>query len=461
MYSYPGYSAIPAHLQEELFPTSHEFTSQSIATLLSRQSQHTFSPGDLEAGGAYTFANPNLYSSFPLNEPLPLLNRPPEDIHLGAPQAPPIALRRGPGIYVQHRGPYDCQQYEDAFDAPYAPPPLPRREMFPLPQAQWSPGSLLYGSAPSSSAPRSCWASNGSPRYAPPIPPPPVNLNPPGIQIGHFMCPSSFDASRTGVENEAPLSAPILLRSTTQFVAQPPAQAYSMPGYGELRLGYDDIPMSAGPHSSPGQQMAPGSFDTSLRDRSNYQELHASRREGADPFAPQTARSGQKARSTLATDINRTPANDRGHEDIAGLFTDRSLPLPSQGSDAPSPTTGARGSKKAKHTKRTRRTRAKDDRPTQKIPEAVKLGNGRWGCPYEGCIKTFHRKYDMRRHWKAIHADDKTVFYYTRCSSTLNRSDNAWRHIRVVHDGVGHVEDIVEIECGEQHTALWDLQGVE
>ncbi|KAA1471634.1 hypothetical protein DENSPDRAFT_837668 [Dentipellis sp. KUC8613] len=223
---------------------------------------------------------PQSSQSFPLNEPLSLLNRPPEDIHLNAPHAPPIASGQGPDIYAQHRGPYDCQvclntlirtsyshnvlqQYEDAFDAPYAAPPLLRREMLPLPQAQWSPGSLLYGSAPSSSAPRSCWAPNSSARYAPPIPPPPANLNPSGVQIGHFMCPSSFDAPRTGVENEAPLSAPIPLRSTTQFVAQPSAQAYSMPGYGELRLGYDDIPMSAGPHSSPGKQMAPGSFDTS------------------------------------------------------------------------------------------------------------------------------------------------------------------------------------------------------
>ncbi|TFY51633.1 hypothetical protein EVG20_g10912 [Dentipellis fragilis] len=68
------------------------------------------------------------------------------------------------------------RKYVDAPDASYAPPAMHRGEMLPPPQ--WSPGNMPYGSTPSSSAPRACWASNDGARYAPPAPGPSATFNP-------------------------------------------------------------------------------------------------------------------------------------------------------------------------------------------------------------------------------------------------------------------------------------------
>ncbi|TFY61763.1 hypothetical protein EVG20_g6935 [Dentipellis fragilis] len=91
---------IPPHPQDDVLfePRPYEFSSQSMAALASGKYQSQLSG---EPRGAYDFVNVHPYSRFPLNEPLSLANRPPEDIHLGAPQAPPIAASRGPDVYAQ------------------------------------------------------------------------------------------------------------------------------------------------------------------------------------------------------------------------------------------------------------------------------------------------------------------------------------------------------------------------
>ncbi|KAA1470867.1 hypothetical protein DENSPDRAFT_78016 [Dentipellis sp. KUC8613] len=263
-------NSIPQHWQDMPFePISHGFPSESIAGIIMGQNQNPFSlGGGLEARGAYTFANPNNYSSFQLNEPLSLINRPPEDIYLGAPQAPPIATSRGPDMYALRRGLYDCgQEYEDEPDTSYAPPHLHHGPILPPPQAQWSPQLLLHGSAPSSSAPRACWASSGGAFPAPPVPMPSVSASSAGLPDGHFMFPSSFDAPHTGVDYDAPPPMPMPPPLTTQFAAQPPAQAYPMLGYGGLGTGCDSFDMNeAHIDFQPGQQMGPGWTDTTLKD---------------------------------------------------------------------------------------------------------------------------------------------------------------------------------------------------
>ncbi|TFY53952.1 hypothetical protein EVG20_g9904 [Dentipellis fragilis] len=288
------------------------------------------------------------------------------------------------------------------------------------------------------------------------MPTPAITTNSGVVPGGSFMCPSSFNTPRSGSYHEAPPPAAVPPYTTmTQFVAQPLAQPHPAPGYGGLGTGYDDTD----PHFRPGQQTGPGWTNTSLRETSDFKQSRKRRREGAKPFAQQTARSGRKARQTLADNNDKTPANDRGHEDIAGLFTERCLPVLPQGPDAPPPTTGARGSKKTGRTKKGKKTQASLESPQQQqqMPPAVYLGNRKWGCPHEDCMTTCSRPYDVKRHWDVIHADDRSIFYCVQCCSTFNRLDNAQKHIILMHGRKVHEEDIIEFRIDETQIALKSL----
>ncbi|KAA1478301.1 hypothetical protein DENSPDRAFT_854866 [Dentipellis sp. KUC8613] len=205
------------------------------------QLQYSIPPPNLAAHGAFEFVNPDPGASFaPHTEQFPLRSRPLENVHLGVAQVPPRGTCDVPDLYSMGIGSSSRQQYHPDVSAisylPQAPDRLP---------LQWSSETIPFGSAASPTVPRSYWLPDDGPRYGPPANAPLVAVEPANMHGGYF--PQAM----------APLGA------------QPPTQAYPMPGYGEGPphggLNATNVPYGT---FQPDQQTDPGRMDTSLRQTS-------------------------------------------------------------------------------------------------------------------------------------------------------------------------------------------------
>ncbi|KAA1473563.1 hypothetical protein DENSPDRAFT_279918 [Dentipellis sp. KUC8613] len=163
-------------------------------------------------------------------------------------------------------------------------------------------------------------------------------------------------------------------------------------------------------------------------------------------------------RQTLADKTHRTPANDLGHENTSRLSTERCLQAMLQGPETPLPRTRARKSRKTVRTRRTKKTPvpvtspppAPVGQPSETLHQPglsapVHLENGRWGCWYDGCGKSYAHAHDATRHYSSVHAGDN--WQCRKCRTSFTRHDNAWRHVKEMHDiDEGIDEWIVEIQ---------------
>ncbi|TFY69866.1 hypothetical protein EVG20_g2981 [Dentipellis fragilis] len=431
------------------------------------QDQNTVPQNNLPARGTYIFANPDPNTGFTQRENYSLANHPVEHTHPTAPQLFPTLANACPDLYAACTSLHDCQRYADAPDACYAPSAPHQGPMLP---PQWSPGTMPYGSAPSPSVPRACWALTGNPPYAPLVSAP-TTILPSNLPSEYSPWPSSLDAQHSGSYYQGPPEATMTPYSTmTPLVAQPVMQAYPMPEYGGVGTHYSDFDVGDVSHSTfqPGQHMEPGWMETSLRQPSSNRPSRRQRREGAEPFVHQAARPGQEARQTLASNTCKTQGDDLGYKTL-GQCTARCLHVPLRGPDAPPLTTGARGSKTRSRAiggqeipapapappsapapaAPRRRSLPQSDKP----PAPIKLGNGRWGCPHPECGKDYLWAHDARRHYKIKHKN--ILWLCLTCWETVNRHDNLPRHYQAVHHRDQFDGEAVEIRRDEGASALW------
>ncbi|KAA1478435.1 hypothetical protein DENSPDRAFT_667546 [Dentipellis sp. KUC8613] len=406
----------------------------------------------LGAHGAFELTKPDPGASFaPHAEQFPLRSRPLENVYLRVAQVPLGGTYDLPDLYAAGIGSSSGQRYySDVPLASYAPP----APLLHLPQ-HWSPETIPFGFAASPTVPRSLWVPDDGARYEQHVYPTPAAVNPAHVHGGYFPQAPSFDGLHARSHYGDPSIAPMPPFSMALLGAQPPTQAYPMPGYGEGPphggLNTANVPYGT---FQPDQQMDSGRMDTSLRQTSSYKLSRIQRREGTEPFPRQAARPGRKARETLGNDTHRTQGDDLGYKSL-GQYTTECLHAPSQGPHAPPPTTEARASKTTSRNERTQKTQSPAPAPLlvpaavpavrttrrrrrrrcipreEGDPAAIEMGNGKWGCPHPGCGKDFTRARDAERHWSSLHKG--VLWLCLTCGTTVTRSDNLPRHYEAIH----------------------------